>query len=344
MNNNFGDFLLFSKVITECRKMYGFYEIYTANVDENFYSKYIEFDHEDLGQAVDNADIIVLAGGGYFGEPNKFKTLWDLKFLKNHALPIIRAVKANKPICIIGVGFGPLSNIVCRRLAIKIFNSASKIVVRDACSKEYLMSYGFKKHVDVFPDIILGCSDKELLNGKVVPEKYKGKFLIHLTTKCGSSKSRMSLVVNELKEEIALIGKENVLVITDQHNDKQYARAEHIATLLGLGESVYYYDDPYELCAVIKNALFVITDKLHVGIVATKFSVPVLSVAAHPKTIRFYDQIGRQECCIPLEGICRGDVKKAFGMTMKRKVDIDCFVELSKNNSKILSSFLSENT
>lgn len=87
----------------------------------------------------------------------------------------------------------------------------------------------------------------------------------------------------------------------------------------------------------------VITDKLHVGIIATRFSIPVISVAAHTKTLRFYKQIGREYCSVLLNNVKDNTVFNMYKKVISTPVLIDNFVSDSDNSMVMLEKFLTNN-
>lgn len=342
MNDNYGDFLLFMKVMNECEKFKDYYDVYSSEVDEDFYKKFIKFKCLEKKEAIEKADIAILAGGGYFGEPDKLRLLWNLRFIFKHALPIYKLIRKKTPICIVGIGFGPLNFFFSRKIAVKIFNKAQLVAVRDIESKKYLEKYGVSRAIEVIPDWIMSCDKDTLCKDRQSFSRFKNRWLIHLTSKFENKDDSIGIVINDI---IKLINEgEQFAIITDQSNEKQRKRALIIQNTLGLDEDlVYFYKDPYELSKIISDSKGVITDKLHVGIVATRFEKKVIAVNAHPKTKRFYNQINYAEECIPLKNVKKDDVYEKFKKLNSIEINIEEIVSKSKNNETLLASFLEDN-
>lgn len=343
MNDNYGDFLLFNSVFNVCKKYDKDYNIYASDVSD-FYEKFLDFKKMPRKKAINNADVVVLAGGGYFGEPPKIKFLWNIRFWCIHAWPIYRAIKKKLPVCIVGVGVGPLSFGFSRKITKKIFDKAEVVCVRDQESKEFLTKCGVRNTIFCYPDWILGSSREDLLMDEFYAEgDIEDKIVIHLTTKCNSAECQMYKVISDIRKICHDYNKQ-VVIITDQGRETQKVRAEKVKSVLGEDSiPIYYYKNPYELTYIIHKAKLVITDKLHVGIVATRFCIPVISVAAHTKTLRFYKQIGREYASILLKDVNDGTVYNIYKQVINEEVKIDEFVKEADNNRKELEDFLRRN-
>lgn len=343
MNDNYGDYLLFERVYNICNKFSDDYYVYSSDVS-SFYDNFMNFNRKSKKEAINEADVIVLAGGGYFGEPPKMKLLWNIRFLIKHALPIYKATRRKVPVCVVGLGVGPLSLYVSRLITKFIFNNAEIVCVRDQESKEFLLSCGVDRDILCFPDIMMGATKKELLGNIDYSDiNSTGKIVVHLTTKCDSKTDNMFKVISDVKKIANEYG-EKLVIVTDQARESQRKRAEHIREILEDSSiPIYYYNSPYELSNIISKSKMVITDKLHVGIIATRFSIPVISVAAHTKTLRFYKQIGREYCSVLLNNVKDNTVFNMYKKVISTPVLIDNFVSDSDNSMVMLEKFLTNN-
>src|SRR5690606_13642815 len=63
------------------------------------------------------------------------------------------------------------------------------------------------------------------------------------------------------------------------------------------------FRSPWQFTALVAALDGVITNQLHVGIVALACGRPVLSLAAHPKTVRLYRQLGSPWRTVRLSGV-----------------------------------------
>ena len=340
MYDNFGDYLLFAKIMNVLNKCGKEVQAYSANVND-FYKDFLSYSCMDGRAALKQADCAVFAGGGYFGEPNHHKIYWNMRMLLKHAYPALKLIKKGKPVCILGVGVGPLSCSISRRV---VANKSELVAVRDEESREFLRQYGVKKQVHVLPDWIMSCDVDELVKegNETVVMPSKGRILIHLASKNKGGESPIEIIIRDI---LALEKKykKKFLIITDQADNKQIERAEILQEKLkGIDIEIYRYHDPYELCRVIQNAQAVLTDKLHVGIVATRLGVPAFSVAYHNKTKRFYKQINREEYCVAIEDVKEGLIKEWLINGENKISKITNVIEQAKKNEELLEQFIAE--
>src|SRR5690606_8591286 len=107
---------------------------------------------------------LVYGGGGYYGEPSKSSYIWYARFITNHMWPGILSRLLRRPYIVMGVGFGPLSNWLVRKVGMFVINGAKAVSVRDEESRAYLKRYGYKKKIHVVPDsaLSLGINNSDL--------------------------------------------------------------------------------------------------------------------------------------------------------------------------------------
>ena len=296
MNDNYGDFLLYYVVEQDVEK-YKNINWYSADVDAS-YDKYCKVNRKNKKEAIESADLVIFAGGGYFGEPAKRRLLWNLRCLVKHTLPAYKVYKRKIPYIIVGIEAGPISFPPNRILLKKIFNGAEKVSVRNDESKTFLEKIHVKNKIEVNPDWIMGVKENDFpiknIDVRSLLQKNKQEKIIflHLTTK--NNNSGMNNVVADLKK---FQSNRNVIYIIgcDQNRDIQKERAKTLFDELdNPNNRLCFYQGPWYLSKVLKNVDAVVTDKLHVGIVSTKYNKEVISVASHPKSVKFYKLIGRE--------------------------------------------------
>lgn len=344
MNDNFGDYLLF-KVVSDW-----IYEVDKKNtiLSYNVSSKYdnlVNFQRCSAKSAINESDIIVLCGGGYLGEPNNNKLRWTINFIKNHGTQFLRIVRSKKPYIIIGVGAGPQTSYICKCITKKLCNGAEVVSVRDVESKEFLKKIGVKKNVEVVPDIVMSTTtnylkmdDLKKNSDNQVLEDIK-TVLIHLT-------SRVSVKNNFLVNDIKRYAEENenikFIISSDQGREVLKERNRFWAKLLsGKDVEIYDYRDPSELLTVINKSDIIITDKLHVGIVATRLYKKVISIAGHSKTKRFYKQIGRSQFTKDNKDIKSGEIYSLIkNCDSMNNEQVDNINRLALENKIILQKFI----
>jgi polysaccharide pyruvyl transferase WcaK-like protein len=94
--------------------------------------------------------------------------------------------------------------------------------------------------------------------------------------------------------------------------------------------------------ALLSHFDVVMTNKLHVGMCASAFGKPVLSIPLHSKIKRLYRQIRLEENCIPPEALPALDMKgKIDEMLSRGRVSIPAeVVERSRMNRDLVKQFV----
>ena len=165
---------------------------------------------------------------------------------------------------------------------------------------------------------------------------------LHLTT--DNNNKGMNNVVMDLKR----FQKNNDIIYIvgcDQKREKQKERAKILLNELNNSNNrLCLYQGPWFLSKILSEVDAVVTDKLHVGIVSTKFKKEVISVAYHPKSIRFYKSIGRGEWTSSLKDIKPGETYLKLKKLSYKPIRIDdSLFKKAEKNSKIVDDFLQKN-
>lgn len=352
MNDNYGDFLLYKVVMDEMEKYSKELNIYSSDVSES-YDKFHSVKREKKAKAIMSADMGICTGGGYFGEPDERKLYWSIRFIIKHGIPLATLRIRKIPYAIIGVGVGPLTFFVPRMLVKYIFNGASAISVRDNESVQYLKKIGVKKEINMNPDWVMSMNQGDLARSKneakeilekLGMNKENKNIFVHLTSKNYNDGKGMSLVINELIQFAEKNENINFIVGCDQVRESQEKRAQEIVSKLPCGRAkVLKYPGPWILSSILNEVDAVITDKLHVGIVATRLYKNVISVAYHSKALRFYSQIGRKRNSVHLNNVTTEEVALLLNHILDQNTDtIDPIIQKAKNNKKLLNDFINQ--
>lgn len=348
MNDNYGDYLLYDITRREIEKYINKEDIYVDHICD-FYKKFNEINSLNTYKAVFNCDKAVFTGGGYFGEPSGmlYKHYWNIRFLINHAMPALVLAITGRKYMFLGLGVGPLSWRISRRIAKYVFDKASCVLVRDEESKYYIKSIlNVDREVYVYPDLVMGCNISNYLTEKEWAEKYinnkKKNIAIHLTSKLGTD--TLKKVCGDIKEFLDIHGAEyNVFFIADQMSRSKKNRSEKISRYIQFDNVKFIeYNSPYKLTSFLSAMDIVITDKLHVGIVSTKLKKYVISVASHPKIRRFYKQIGRMTSTCNIKEVKAGfvfDLLQRYN-DCEEQNDINVFENAAEKSLDKLKDFL----
>lgn len=262
---------------------------------------------------------IVFIGGGYLGErPNK-KLLWNIRLLVRHLSIGLFSILLKKPFIFIGVGAGPLSNPISRKLTVFLCNKSEKVIVRDEESKKHLLDYGVKEDkIKETADSILLLKESDV--DKYWDEKYKNE-LNHndsaKTTYIGVHLQASSNKIEKLRtiiEDIDKYCKEQnsykIVVFNDTYKEKHDSTAIQLFLERFSKDKIINIDyiNPDQLIGLINNLDIVITTKLHCGIVANCLGKYTLSISVHDKTTRLYKQLGISERQILIDDYKSGNL------------------------------------
>lgn len=347
MNDNYGDFLLYYMASNICDRYTNLFDFFSADVDES-YDNYCKINRKNKMDGIFKSELVLFAGGGYFGEPDRRKLYWNVRCFIKHLVPAYIISKRKIPYAIIGVETGPISSFVNKKILKSVCQNASTLSVRNEESKKFLENIGVNREILVNPDWIMGIDAIDLLNHKNNADSIlndidscKKKIFVHLTTR---NKDGMENVISDLKEFLSLRDDICYIIGTDQKRESQSERAKSLYQSLGDSKcKLALYNDPWTLSVLLNKVDAVITDKLHVGIVATKFNKEVISVASHTKTLKYFKLIGRENFSTHLINIkSKETLEKLNSLTFKDiSIKEEVFIN-AKKNEKLLVKFLDD--
>ena len=265
-------------------------------------------------------DAVLFHGGGYFGEPSQeLAPRWGKRMLAHHVIPHLRLLFSGRPFAILGVGVGPLSYAPARFAVKQLFNSATLVSVRDEESKANLKEYGVKRPIFVFPDAALTIGIKSLSKQiDFKSDNHRIKMGLHLSSVPQIDDSQ-TIFFDELLDVINTYDIDTVSFIDHEGRQTYQQVCNEIANHLSNVhcESRPLYNDMNDLLALIDTLDIVITDKLHVGICAVALGKVVISLPKHPKTERFYRQLGISDFQIDRKDLKSGDLFQILSKGVK---------------------------
>ncbi|MCR6108133.1 polysaccharide pyruvyl transferase family protein [Salipaludibacillus agaradhaerens] len=312
-NENFGDELLLAIQGKWINELINKKVILPFAAD--YYREQIPSSHLVGRDSLMKSEKLVYGGGGYFGEPNHSKLKWGINFFrKGHHKPAKIVKAANKEYIIVGVGAGPISNLLTRREVVNICNGAKHVVIRDEESYDYLLRYGVDKHkMSVAADIVLSLREDDL------PTKYleetnklikrgEGKtfFGIHIGVSPEDQHygKNITLAIDSLVDYVNNHAHIIPVLIADKRHSKVQEEAiSYVTERLNKEAIVYRHYNIWATTSLLGVLDGVVTTKLHVGITAFSLGTKTFGIAAHQKTRRFYEQIGKENYFYELKDI-----------------------------------------
>ena len=341
--SNFGDYIfaeLFYTYLESNNVDTYFYEDPKYGISDYFKEK-LRYSKRWEIKDIKNTDALVFISGGYFCEiPGPHSMVAEYKDVMRYMHIAKKFIHAKKPIYIMGVGAGPFTNEWFSRLAIKTLNYASVVTVRDVESLEYCKAANVINKVEVTADTALLTREylsvykKELQDGI---EETKKILLLHID----SDKEVTTLIFERIKPAVVkFLGEhqEYALYLAADGVKRDAVYNEYLEQFAQYSPHVLKYDDPWVLCKQIERANIVITTKLHVGIVASSLGTSVISFPNIPnKTLRFYNQIGEKQRCIPLREANENIVYETLSTYAGVRIHVqDDIIDVARRNLELL--------
>jgi polysaccharide pyruvyl transferase CsaB len=261
-------------------------------------------DDKYIKQAIEDCDALVFPGGSIFQDVTSVGSVFYYEKL------VSTAKKAGKKVLLLGQGVGPLGNFLSKRTALKAFNAADAVTVRDPGALQVLKDLGYTRPARVTADSAfllpvpatgLGEEGFNVGNMKSVgiaprPVKEKGRDIGGLFGEfCRllyQSGSMPVLIVMDKVEDTHLI---------DEISKKQGGKVPDLRKLT----------TPMQIQQRIGRMESVVAMRLHAGILAATMNVPSLMVSYDPK-VTSYARIMETGNALGLEGLTATRLLDAF--------------------------------
>jgi polysaccharide pyruvyl transferase WcaK-like protein len=302
--NNFGDELLTQ-----------IYHAWVAECDPSIQVHHLAVDGHgvltrDARARIEAASCLVFTGGGYFADGYGFSLT-----LKRHARALRnrqvywtvfkRARSLGIPCGVLGLEVGPLANPLYRRAVREILSAAQVVVVRNEESQAYATKLcgGSSVEVAFHLDAALARIPAVSASSSGV-DRDSGDFCVGVHVHSVDDEIAGRDCVDLLTRIVAQAPSDRrvrLFYFHDQrkrgtHPSRSKSAEEYFSNAYPGTESVSY-TNPDATVAAIAEMDLIITSKLHLGIVARSFGVPVLAIGAHPKIRRFYESIEEGDVC-----------------------------------------------
>lgn len=288
-------------------------------------------------KAIKEANRIIFIGGGYFGERKEKQLIWHLRFWVRHISICLACIFYGKRYAFFGVGAGPQSNLISRKLSKLAVNGSEFFSARDKISFEFLLKIGVKS------EKLIEVADSLISYPKIHSKENKTKKLLIHMPKSADHDNSIESILRELKNGLTEI--HEVTVVRDFYKPSFIDVTERISKDIFKNIKVFEYKSPESLMDLICASDLVITIKLHVGILALTQGKFVISTYVHEKTPRFYAQMNADVNCFALKKLNEKE-RKRFKQVLKRynkqeNIQIPSeLVEKSKENFTLLEKFI----
>lgn len=229
------------------------------------------------------ADIVVFCGGGYFSEPPNGGNRWAISRYKLLYWYATYCRLVGKPYYVLGVGAGPIISALSKAFIRHVCNGAEIVAVRDYQSLTALKLAGFHAPVELVADYVLAMRPSALPEASLPPTKIG----LHVTM-------NGRRIIPAMIEYFSGKNKELDVFFVEDHLG-EYDRVAAQYPLIGeiCNGGVIRYSNVSSFIGAIDGLDFVITCKLHVGILSAVLGKRICAFPYHPKVERFYEELGR---------------------------------------------------
>ncbi len=261
-------------------------------------------DDKYIKEAIDLCDALVFPGGSIFQDATSVASVFYYEKL------VSMAKKAGKKVLLLGQGVGPLNNFLAKRQALKAFNAADAVTVRDPGALQALKDLGYRRPATVTADSAFllpppaASSESDGFNVgsmKTVglaprPVREKGRDVSSLFGEFSrllyQSGSMPVLITMDRIEDTPLI---------DEISKKQGGKVPDLRRL----------SSPMQIQQRLSRMESVVAMRLHAGILAATVGVPALMISYDPK-ITGYARTMEMGNALGMEGLTATRLLDAF--------------------------------
>lgn len=344
-HDNFGDILILAIYVNWVNEIFGAPPI-IFNPSEIFAARLEQMGcrftkTSSLAEFSKKSDVAVFVGGGYLGRPDYSDIFWQLRWRKNRTFLRVaeHLINSNTPYYIEGAEIGPGLRPLVHKDAKLIIENAKGVAARNTGSMKYLRAQFSPRDFDYVPDVVLGLKGQE--TGISLPSTLDKTFdlAVHATGKVLADNILSQRYRKAIFKFIEMhkIGK--IMLINDQpyssNRREELDRFHGNLETLGCQVEQRAYDGVVRTINDISKVKFLITSKLHLGVIALLFDAKVACIASHPKLKRFYDdaKLGGAYCNFYTSGFSRklAVLSHAF---RQEKVDAGSFGALTEKSKQ----------
>lgn len=280
-----------------------------------------------------SAGSLIFTGGGYFADGDvgsRHVLRKHLRALRNRQVywPVFQAAQRGAvSVAVFGLEVGPLANPFYRRSVRRILTGARTVVVRNKQSEVAVKQLcGRAKSVSVHMDAALAVATTQIAT-KVPDRRYSS-----------DGTTRVGLHIHSLRDEREITAYREIVDLIRQHVSPaetrfyyihdQRKRDRHPGRSIRTERVVkaeypdvvsISYDSARETVQRVAELDFLVTTKLHMGIVARSLGVPVLATGRHPKIGRFFESIGESDLWRSVEAVSTAGLPERLSHSLVRK-------------------------
>lgn len=345
---NFGDFLFAKMFQNYVGNIVGEENVYWYDggyhAMSSFYAKHLNYDRK---YKLSEIDALVYISGGYLCGNDKCFRDYTLRFL-NYFLIGILCWFRNIPFAFIAIEAAKSKSRVIDYVQRFLLRKARMVIVRNQPSYEYVTGIvGVdSKKVYCTADTVFAM-DRTLYDFQTIPdeiEKCKSPILFyHTKPLLADCTKHFELIIPIINKFVYEHPEYTIIVSPDQYSENYNIVKTKLSEKIKASKVFFYdYENPVSLCKVIEKSDVVVTDKLHVGIVAAQLGKSVISFSGHTQKIaRLYNQLGITDRTIPMSDLTIEKGLELLNIKHLEKISVsDDIRNAAKSNFVMLSEFI----
>ena len=219
-----------------------------------------------------------------------------------------------------------------------ILRKVSLLVVRNEESLKNLNEYGVKNAICTVDSAHAIVNNLDL-NKKI--EQTQKRLFIHIDPSCISKQEKLIGPINIF---LSRHPEYEVYLGTDQKNKKEDELKNYLNQIHCRYKKIIPYNYPTQLCTELNKMDFIITPKLHVGIVGVTLSKSVVSFSIHSEKIkRFYNQLNENHRTLSINNFNEKQALDILEEYHDKKIILDKnILQLSYKNFEFVKKFINE--
>lgn len=290
--NNVGDELILQSIIAGLNSQNDFsMDITVLSSDPGQTKRFYNVDAVNrwnpfsIISVMSGSDLVIFPGGLYQDVTSSLSLYYYLVL-------IVVARLLNRKTMLYGVDFGPIEHRINLLIFKQVLKLVSKITVRTKASYEFLEKTGFAvkgNKVNITADPVLSCLIVEPKQADIVNFKDKPLVKIGLILHHNDNKECHRKIMQFCESLNRRLNAVLVFVPFCLEGDLRYA--QDIVKGINVPAIIKQWKKPTDICNILAELDFVISERLHGTIMSTILGIPVLGVSYNPKINNFMKEL-----------------------------------------------------
>lgn len=344
---NFGDCLFAGMFYERLIQTFGYESVFFYDIRPfgigNHLKEVIHYDKRMKLSDYKKIDALVYISGGYFGDSSKSLKGSIIRYLR-YLIVGLYAIKHDIRVYVIGLEVGPIHYKFVKRGIKKILENAKLVIVRNEDSLKYVLGLDVQGAICT-ADSALSISSGDYMGKEssstiqLLKQVNKKIVFLHMLPYDTNDDRLINKIVNPVIKFIE--SHKDYCIIYGTDGGKMVNNLDFLDKLCEERNILIYrhqYTNWYDMCYFLSKVDIIVTRKLHVGILGSKFHKSIISTPMHLyKTMRFYKQIGEEDRCIEYDKLTNESIYDLLLKYAEKKVSVpDAIVELSNKNIDLL--------